>query len=326
MTALSLQNVYYTYNPGTPFTTEALQNVSISFEKGKITGIIGHTGSGKSTLLEMMAGLLAPTQGRVLLDGQDLYLTPKEATHQKMTELGCAQMGTFLRSVFFHRQWKKILKEQTAQIRANKLRIGLVMQYPEYQLFDDTVLSDMCYGPKNQGKSQAEAEECAREAADIVGLSHELFTKSPFDLSGGEKRRVAIAGVLAMKPEILLLDEPAAGLDPIGRQKLFEGISNYNKQTGATVILISHSMEDLAMYCDAVVVMHEGKLNRTGTVAEVFKNPQELTDLGLDVPQITYIAAELIKNGIALEGDLWTVDGVERAILAYLEKGKDDHV
>ena len=281
---LSLKNVSYVYSKGTPFEKLALSDVCVSFERGKITGLIGHTGSGKSTLVNLLNGLSKPTEGTVLLDGEDIWQNPKEI----------------------------------AKIR---YRVGLVMQYPEYQLFDETVRADIGFAPRNLGISEAEIAERVSEAAGFVGIDEDLLDKSPFDLSGGQKRRVAIAGIIAMRPEVLVLDEPAAGLDPRGRREILGKLREYATKRGASVILVSHSMEDMAYYCDNVVVMNKGEIFKTGTVSEIFSDADSLIDIGLDVPVISRIAKGLIENGIKLSGTLYTVEGVKEAILEYLGEG-----
>ena len=278
---LKLSNVSYVYSKGTPFEKCALDNVNVEFEKGKITGLIGHTGSGKSTLVNLLNGLSKPTEGKVLLDGCDIWEKPKEI----------------------------------AKIR---FRVGLVMQYPEYQLFDETVRADIGFGPKNQGLTREEVEKQVARAAKFVGLSDDILDKSPFELSGGQKRRVAIAGIIAMNPEVLVLDEPAAGLDPRGRKEILSGLKEYVKESGTTLILVSHSMEDMAYYCDNVVVMNDGKVFRSGTVSEIFSMADDLIRVGLDIPMVSRIASELKKRSIALSGELYTVDGVYKAIMEYI--------
>lgn len=278
---LKLSNVSYVYSKGTPFEKCALDNVNVGFEKGKITGLIGHTGSGKSTLVNLLNGLSKPTEGKVLLDGCDIWEKPKEI----------------------------------AKIR---FRVGLVMQYPEYQLFDETVRADIGFGPKNQGLTSEEVEKQVARAAKFVGLSDDILDKSPFELSGGQKRRVAIAGIIAMNPEVLVLDEPAAGLDPRGRKEILSGLKEYVKESGTTLILVSHSMEDMAYYCDNVVVMNDGKVFRSGTVSEIFSMADDLISVGLDIPMVSRIASELKKRSIALSGELYTVDGVYKAIMEYI--------
>ena len=285
MNKIEIKDVSYLYSKGTPFEMVALDKINVSFEKGKITGLIGHTGSGKSTLVNLLNGLYRPISGQVLLDGVDIWEKPK----------------------------------QIAKIR---YRVGLVMQYPEYQLFDDTVRADIGFAPRNQGLTADEVEERVREAAAFVGIDDELLDKSPFELSGGQKRRVAIAGIIAMRPEVLVLDEPAAGLDPRGRREILGGLTEYVKHNDATVILVSHSMEDMASYCDNVVVMNRGEVYRCGTVDEIFSDADALEDIGLDVPAVAKIASAMRKQGIDLTGRLYTVDGVRDAIIEYIGRNK----
>ncbi len=281
MNKIEIKDVSYLYSKGTPFEMVALDKINVSFEKGKITGLIGHTGSGKSTLVNLLNGLYRPISGQVLLDGVDIWEKPK-------------------------------------QISKIRYRVGLVMQYPEYQLFDDTVRADIGFAPRNQGLSAEEVEERVREAAAFVGIDDEMLDKSPFELSGGQKRRVAIAGIIAMRPEVLVLDEPAAGLDPRGRREILGGLTEYVKHNDATVILVSHSMEDMASYCDNVVVMNRGEVYRCGTVDEIFSDADALEDIGLDVPAVAKIASAMRKQGIDLSGRLYTVDGVRDAIIEYI--------
>jgi energy-coupling factor transport system ATP-binding protein len=281
MNILELNHVSYVYGRGTPFRVTALNDVSIGFEKGKITGLIGHTGSGKSTLVQMLNGLLRPDEGEVLLGGVNIWEKPK-------------------------------------QIRSVRFRVGLVMQYPEYQLFDETVRSDIGFALRNMGLGKDEIDERVSEVAKFVGIEESLLDKSPFDLSGGQKRRVAIAGVLAMRPEVLVLDEPAAGLDPKGRREILGGLCHYREQNDASIILVSHSMEDMATYCERVVVMNHAEVFAEGETAEVFSRAAELEQVGLDVPQISHVAQRLSAAGIDLSGRLYTVDGVRDAILARL--------
>ena len=280
---IRVENVSYVYSKGTPFEKRALNNVSVSFERGKITGLIGHTGSGKSTLVNMLNGLYKPSEGRILLDGEDIWENPKEI----------------------------------AKVRS---RVGLVMQYPEYQLFDETVRDDIAFAPRNLGLSEREIEERVSEAARFAGVGADLLDKSPFELSGGQKRRVAIAGIVAMRPQVLVLDEPAAGLDPRGRRDILGGLSSYAKECDASVILVSHSMEDMALYCDNVVVMSSSELYRTGSVQEIFEDHEALAAVGLDVPAISRIVARLSDSGIKLSGKLYTVEGVRDAILEYIKE------
>ena len=284
MNKIELQNISFRYSRGTPFERVALDNVSVGFEKGKITGLIGHTGSGKSTLVNLLNGLYKPDAGVVLLDGKDIWEDPRAI----------------------------------GQIRA---RVGLVMQYPEYQLFDETVRADIGFAPRNLGLSDEQIAARVAEAAAFTGIGEDLLDKSPFDLSGGQKRRAAIAGILAMKPEVLVLDEPAAGLDPQGRREILGGIRRFVRETGTTLILVSHSMEDMAHYCDNVAVMNNARIFRTGAVDEIFADPEALSDIGLDIPRVAKIASALCARGIPLKGKLYTVRGVKEAILAYLGKG-----
>ena len=281
---LRIENLSYVYGKGTPFEKVALDNVSVSFEKGKITGLIGHTGSGKSTLVNLLNGLLKPTSGKIYLDGKDIWENPKE-------------------------------------ISKIRFRVGLVMQYPEYQLFDETVRADIGFAPRNLGLSDEEIEERVNLAARFAGIGVDMLDKSPFELSGGQKRRVAIAGIIAMRPDVLVLDEPAAGLDPRGRREILGSLRNYAESMNASVILVSHSMEDMAHYCDNVVVMNSAKVYRTGTVKEIFSEADALISVGLDVPMISRVAGELVKRGIDLKGELYTVEGVKAAILEYVKEG-----
>ncbi len=281
MNILEINHVSMVYGVGTPFRKEALRDVSLGFEKGKIIGLIGHTGSGKSTLVHLLNGLLRPSVGTVLLDGADI--------------------------------WAK-----KSNIRDVRFRVGLVMQYPEYQLFDETVARDIAFAPRNMGLAPEEIEERVKEGVAYAGLTSDILEKSPFDLSGGQKRRVAIAGVLAMRPEVLVMDEPAAGLDPRGRREILGRLRQYRDDHDATVILVSHSMEDMALYCDNVVVMNEGKVFLKGTTEEVFSHPAELAGVGLDIPQIAHIALGLREQGVPLNGTLYTVDGVRDAIISHL--------
>lgn len=285
MQILELKNVSYTYGRNTPFLKKALDNVNIGFEKGKITGVIGHTGSGKSTLVQMLNGLIRPDEGQILLNGSDIWEKPKEI----------------------------------AKVR---FRVGLVMQYPEYQLFDETVRKDIGFGPSNMGLSEKEIEERVSNASRFVGIGEDILDKSPFELSGGQKRRVAIAGVIAMNPDVLVLDEPAAGLDPRGRRDILGGLYDFQRKSGTTLILVSHSMEDMALYCDNIVVMNDSKIYACGTVREIFSRSDELLSVGLDIPQIAYIAAKIVSKGIPLTGNLYTVDGVYDAVMRYINGGE----
>ena len=282
---IRVKNASYIYGRGTPFQKIALDNVTIGFEKGKITGLIGHTGSGKSTLVNLLNGLNKPTEGKILLNGVDIWEKPKE-------------------------------------ISKVRFKVGVVMQYPEYQLFEDTVWEDIGFGPRNQGLDDEEVKQRTLDAIRFTGISADILEKSPFDLSGGQKRRVAIAGIIAMRPDVLVLDEPAAGLDPRGRREILGGLRRLVEETGTTIILVSHSMEDMAHYCDDVVVMNNAKIYAKGSVEEVFSLGSELSKIGLDVPQVSKIADELIKRGIKLEGTLYTVEGVKNAIIKYARGNK----
>jgi energy-coupling factor transport system ATP-binding protein len=277
MSKIKVENVSYLYSPGTPFEVRALDDVSIEIKEHTVTGIIGHTGSGKSTLVQMFNGLVKPMSGRILLDGEDIWAEPKK-------------------------------------IGSVRYRVGLVMQYPEYQLFEDTVVEDIAFGPKNMGLDKDEIDKRVREAAELVGLDGELLSKSPFDLSGGQKRRAAIAGVMAMRPEVLVLDEPAAGLDPAGRNSIFDGIKRYAEATGAAVIIVSHSMDDMAKYCEELVVLSKSKVAMSGNRKEVFSRCDELESIGLGVPQITRLVMLLRDRGVEISPDIYTVDEAERAL------------
>lgn len=282
---LELKGISYLYSKNTPFEKLALSEINLGFEEGKITGLIGHTGSGKSTLVNLLNGLYRPTEGTVLLDGKDIWENPK----------------------------------QIAKIRT---QVGLVMQYPEYQLFDETVRADIGFAPRNLGLSPEEVERRVSEAVAFTGIPDALLDRSPFELSGGQKRRVAIAGVMAMGAGVLVLDEPAAGLDPRGRREILDGVRAYARKNGLTVILVSHSMEDMALYCDNVIVMNRGRVYASGTVDEVFSDADGLMEIGLNVPMVARIAAALRKKGFPLEGTLYTVEGVKDAILRLGKEGR----
>ena len=282
---LELKEVSYLYSEGTPFAKVALNKINISFERGKITGLIGHTGSGKSTLVGLLNGLYKPASGKIMLDGVDIWENPKEITKVRY-------------------------------------RVGLVMQYPEYQLFDETVRADIGFALRNKGMSPEEIDLRVHRAARFVGITDDLLDKSPFDLSGGQKRRVAIAGIIAMEPDVLVLDEPAAGLDPRGRREILGSLRKYAEEIGGSIILVSHSMEDMAHYCDNVVVMNRGEIYMSGTVREIFSHPEELSSVGLDVPVVAKVASELRARGFELQGDLYTVEGVRDAIIKYVGEVK----
>lgn len=285
MAEITLENITYVYGKGAPYEMRALDNVSLTFRPGEVTGLIGHTGSGKSTLVQMLNGLLKPDSGRVLLDGKDIWADPRK-------------------------------------IQEIRFRVGLVMQYPEYQLFDETVESDIGFGPKNMGMEPENIKQAVIRAAQFAGLSPDLLGKSPFDLSGGQKRRAALAGVMAMEPDVLVLDEPAAGLDPGGRREILGKIREYQQKSGANVIIVSHSMEDMALYCDRVLVMENGKLVMSGTPAEVFSQAEKLIAAGLDVPQITRVAHALREVGVDIGLDIYTVKFAAHRLLSG--KGKSE--
>ena len=316
MDKIRLENVTYRYDIGTPFEQTALEDVTLSIEAGKITGIIGHTGSGKSTMMKLLNGLDRPTSGKVYLDGIDLNATKKEWLE---IESGSEKYAGLRKSA----RKKAILKDYAAFHKNLCFRVGLVMQYPEYQLFEETVAKDIAFGPRNMGLSEDEIALRVREAAAFTGVSENLFEKSPFDLSGGQKRRVALAGVIAMRPEVLVLDEPAAGLDPRGRNNIFESIADYRNKTGSTVIIVSHSMEDMAKYCDRVVVMNHAKVAMVGERKEVFAHVKELSHMGLDIPEITRLAELLRAKGLPLTDAIYTVEEAEAALLAAWKGGSD---
>ena len=283
---IRLENITYYYGKGTPFEVKALNGVSLDIHGGKLTGIIGHTGSGKSTLVQLLNGLSRAGEGRVLLDGEDIWARPKE-------------------------------------IGKIRYRVGLVMQYPEYQLFEETVFADIAYGPRNMELSEEEVKERVYKAAAFAGVNTDLMEKSPFDLSGGQKRRVAIAGIMAMEPEVLVLDEPAAGLDPQGRHTIFQGIREYNRNTGSTVLIVSHSMEDMAQYCDDVVVMAHSKVLMAGDRDYVFSRADELEDVGLDIPQVTKLCQLLRRGGMPIPAGLYTVGAAEDALIQIFSEAKE---
>lgn len=280
---LELKNLSFVYGQKTPFEKRAVDNVSLSIEKGEFIGIIGHTGSGKSTLVQMLNGLIQPTEGQVLLDGEDIWQNPEE-------------------------------------IRKVRFKVGMVFQYPEYQLFEETVYKDIAFGPTNMGKSEQEIDIAVRKAAEFTDLKPELLQKSPFDLSGGEKRRAAIAGVIAMDPEVLVLDEPTAGLDPMGRDVLLTQIVQYHKKRKNTVLLVSHSMEDIARVADRIIVMNNSHLVMFDKTREVFSHGRELEKIGLRVPQITKIMLELKGKGYDVPDGILTVDEAFSAVSSLLKK------
>ena len=276
---LQVENLTHTYSAGTPFQRSAVEGMSLHVGTGEFLGIIGHTGSGKSTLIQHLNGLLKPTSGRILLEGKDIWADPKS-------------------------------------IRSVRFRVGLVFQYPEYQLFEETVYKDIAFGPKNMGLGAEEIDRRVRDAAAFVGLHETLLDKSPFELSGGQKRRVAIAGVIAMEPKVLVLDEPTAGLDPQGRDAILAQIQAYHRAKGAAVVLVSHSMEEIARNVDRIVVLSGGKVYMEGTPEKVFARAHELEQVGLDVPQVTKIAAALRARGLDIDPAVYTVEALEQRLLA----------
>ena len=267
---MQVKNLSYVYSAGTPFEHKALDNVNFTIHRGEFVGIIGHTGSGKSTLMQQLNGLLKPTAGQVLLNGVDIWFD----------------------------------KQTTRQAR---FRVGLVFQYPEYQLFEETVYKDIAFGPKNMGLSQQEIDRRVREAAGFVGITERQLQSSPFDLSGGQKRRVAIAGVIAMEPELLILDEPIAGLDPVGRAEILGNIESYRRAKNATVMMVSHSMEDVARMTDRLLVLYNSRLAMDAPPAQVFSRAQELVDMGLDIPRVTQIFLDLKNKGLDVDS-VYTID------------------
>ena len=269
--SIALEHVSYVYSPGTAYEKHALKDVSFEIPQGQFVGIIGHTGSGKSTLIQHLNGLVKATSGKVIYEGRNIY-------------------------------------DEGYNMRELRSQVGLVFQYPEYQLFEVDVISDVCFGPKNQGLSQEECEKNAKEALELVGFPEKYYKQSPFELSGGQKRRVAIAGVLAMKPKVLILDEPAAGLDPKGRDEILDQVEKLHKETGMTVILVSHSMEDIARYVERIIVMNHGEKMLDGAPREVFCHYKELEKVGLAAPQVTYVMHDLKERGMDVSPDVTTIE------------------
>ena len=269
--SIALEHVNYIYSPGTAYEKRALNDISLEIGQGQFVGIIGHTGSGKSTLIQHLNGLMKATSGDILYDGQSIYA-------------------------------------EGYDMRKLRSQVGLVFQYPEHQLFEVDVISDVCFGPKNQGLSEEESEKNAREALELVGFPEKYYKQSPFELSGGQKRRVAIAGVLAMKPKVLILDEPTAGLDPKGRDEILDQIAKLHKETGMTVVLVSHSMEDVARYVDRIIVMNKGEKMLDSTPKEVFRHYKELEEVGLAAPQVTYVMHDLKDRGFDVSPDATTIE------------------
>ena len=281
---LQVKNLTHTYGIGTPFQRSAVEDMSFDVQPGEFLGVIGHTGSGKSTLIQHLNGLLRPTSGQVLLNGRDIWAEPKK-------------------------------------IREVRFRVGLVFQYPEYQLFEETVYQDIAFGPKNMGLDSDEVDRRVKQSARFVGLEPGVLEKSPFDLSGGQKRRVAIAGVIAMEPKVLVLDEPTAGLDPAGRENLMANIRDFHRNRRTTVILVSHSMDEIAQNVDRILVLKSAHVLMDGTPAEVFARADALMEAGLDVPQVTRVAMALNERGVAVDPAVYTVEDLERQLLALRRGG-----
>ena len=285
--SLVLKNINYVYSEGTAYQIQALKDINLEIKDGQFIGIIGHTGSGKSTLIQHLNGLVKATSGTISYNGQNIY-------------------------------------EEGYNLRELRNHVGLVFQYPEHQLFETTILDDVCFGPKNQGLSKEEIKTRAKEALENVGIPEELYTQSPFDLSGGQKRRVAIAGVLAMKPDVLILDEPTAGLDPAGRDEILDLIARMHRELGMTVILVSHSMEDVAKYVERIIVMNHGQVMFDDMPREVFKHYKELEQIGLAAPQVTYLMHELKEKGLKVNTDATTVAEARESLLEAL-LGREPH-
>ena len=283
MAILETQELTYTYSIGSPFEKTAVDHVDLAINEGEMIGVMGHTGSGKSTLIQHFNGLLKPTSGRVLLDGRDIWADKKK-------------------------------------IRDVRFQVGLVFQYPEYQIFEETVFRDIAFGPKNMGLDEAEIKRRVLETANDIGLPEELMERSPFELSGGQKRRVAIAGVMAMEPKVLILDEPTAGLDPAGRDLILQHIKAYHKRTKNTILIVSHSMEDIASFADRILVMNKGRLFCFDETEKVFARAEEISQIGLDVPQITKVFMELKRRGINFGKEVYTVGYAKELLLKSLKE------
>ena len=288
MAIIRTEGLTYTYSQGTPFEKTAVKNVDLEIEEGELVGIIGHTGSGKSTLIQHFNGLVKPTSGKIYVDGQDIW------------------------------------DEKNCRIRDIRFKVGLVFQYPEYQIFEETVYKDISFGPKNMGLDEKEIDRRVRETAALVGITDAQLQKSPFELSGGQKRRVAIAGVMAMEPKVLILDEPTAGLDPKGRDLILAQIKEYQKRTGSTILLVSHCMEDVAGFASKILVMNKSELYCYEDTPQVFKKADEITAMGLSVPQITRVFGRLRQMGVDIRTDVYTLDFAVKTLMEYMEKnGKD---
>ena len=286
MSVIRTENLTYTYSQGTPFEKTAVKDVNIEIEEGELVGIIGHTGSGKSTLIQHLNGLIKPTSGKIFIDGVDIH-------------------------------------DKDVKLRDVRFKVGLVFQYPEYQIFEETVYKDIAFGPTNMGLDEGEIDKRVRETAKLVGIDDSLLNKSPFELSGGQKRRVAIAGVMAMRPKVLILDEPTAGLDPKGREMILGQIKHYHEETGSTVLLVSHSMEDVARFAQKILVMNKGEVFCYDTPPAVFARADEIAAIGLSVPQITKVFSILRSRGIDIRGDVYTIEFAMKTINEYLAaKGK----
>lgn len=286
MSVIRTENLTYTYSQGTPFEKTAVKDVNIEIEEGELVGIIGHTGSGKSTLIQHLNGLIKPTSGKIFIDGVDIH-------------------------------------DKDIKLRDVRFKVGLVFQYPEYQIFEETVYKDIAFGPTNMGLDEGEIDKRVRETAKLVGIDNSLLNKSPFELSGGQKRRVAIAGVMAMRPKVLILDEPTAGLDPRGREMILGQIKHYHEETGSTVLLVSHSMEDVARFAQKILVMNKGEVFCYDTPPAVFARADEIAAIGLSVPQITKVFSMLRSRGIDIRGDVYTIEFAMKTINEYLAaKGK----
>ena len=281
---LEVKHLTHTYGVGTPFERSAVEDMSFEVERGEFLGIIGHTGSGKSTLIQHLNGLLKPTSGQILLNGRDIWEDPKK-------------------------------------IRSVRFQVGLVFQYPEYQLFEETVYKDIAFGPANLGKTGDELDRCVREAAKLVGIRDDQLDKSPFELSGGQKRRVALAGVIAMEPTVLILDEPSAGLDPAGRENLLANIRDIHRNRGTTILMVSHSMDEVARNVDRILVLKSAHVLMSGTPKEVFARADELLSAGLDVPQVTRVAMRLRQQGLPIDPAVYTVQDLEKELLAVRKGG-----
>ena len=285
MAVIQTEELTYTYSKGTPFEKTAVDHVNLSVEEGGIIGVMGHTGSGKSTLIQHFNGLIRPDSGRILLDGKDIW-------------------------------------EDKTNLRDVRFKVGLVFQYPEYQIFEETVFADIAFGPKNMGLDDAEIRRRVLETANDIGRPEELMERSPFDLSGGQKRRVAIAGVMAMEPRVLVLDEPTAGLDPAGRDKILSHIKKYHERTKNTILIVSHSMEDIASFADKILVMNKARLFCYDDTEKVFARSQELSEIGLDVPQITKVFMRLKQMGVDIRTDVYTTEFAAKTISEYIAANK----